>query len=65
LEGTQDPAIKQQLKDVTSRAVDLGLCGAPSFIVKRDEADDGMLFWGQDRLEFVEKALGGWRPKSG
>ena len=35
----------------------LGICGAPSFVV------NGLLFWGQDRLLFVEKALNGWCPK--
>lgn len=42
---TQDQAIKDQLKDATSKAQRLGIFGAPSFVVG-DE-----LFWGDDRLE--------------
>lgn len=45
LARTQDQAIKDQLKEATSRAVSLGIFGAPSFVVG-DE-----LFWGDDRLE--------------
>ncbi len=45
LARTQDQAIKDQLKEATSRAVNLGIFGAPSFVVG-DE-----LFWGDDRLE--------------
>lgn len=51
LEGTQDPALKQELIDRTNEAAARGICGAPSFFVG-DE-----LFWGQDRLHFVEAAL--------
>jgi 2-hydroxychromene-2-carboxylate isomerase len=47
---------KQALFDATAEAVSAGLPGAPCFVV-RDQ-----LFWGQDRLEFVGKALRGWRP---
>jgi len=42
---TSEP-IKQQLKDETARAADLGIFGAPSFVT-----EDGELFWGNDRLE--------------
>jgi 2-hydroxychromene-2-carboxylate isomerase len=35
----------------TQEAIDKGVFGAPTYIV------DGELFWGQDRLEFVERAL--------
>jgi len=38
--------------------VRLGLCGAPTFVV------DGELFWGQDRVPFVEKALDGWKARA-
>lgn len=38
------PAIKQRLRDQTERARELGIFGAPSFVV------DGELFWGDDRL---------------
>ncbi|MDI3283657.1 2-hydroxychromene-2-carboxylate isomerase [Polyangium sp. 15x6] len=55
--ATADERMKQRLKDVTEQAERIGVCGAPSFLV------DDLLFWGQDRLLFVEKALDGWRPK--
>lgn len=45
LSRTQDEAIKDQLKDATSKAQRLGIFGAPSFVVG-DE-----LYWGDDRLE--------------
>ncbi|MGF1469895.1 MAG: 2-hydroxychromene-2-carboxylate isomerase [Sandaracinaceae bacterium] len=56
LERTQDPAIKQALKDATDHAVALGVPGAPCFVV------DGQLYWGQDRLAFVGMALAGNPP---
>lgn len=59
LESIQDPTIKASLRDATDAAVQLGVCGAPTSVV------DGMLFWGQDRMNFVERALKGWRPPCG
>ncbi|MHA6261838.1 DsbA family protein [Arenibacterium sp. CAU 1754] len=44
IERADNPAIKARLKDNTERAVELGIFGAPSFVVG-DE-----LFWGDDRL---------------
>ena len=35
----------------TREAVDAGVFGAPSYVV------DGEIFWGQDRLDFVERRL--------
>lgn len=58
LAKTKDEAIKAELKAATDAANSLGICGAPSFLV------GDLLFWGQDRLLFVEKALNGWRPAS-
>lgn len=51
LAGTQDPAIKDQLRTNTEEAVALGACGAPTFRV------GDQLYWGQDRLHFVQAAL--------
>ena len=51
--AVQEPAIKQALIDATEEAVARGVFGAPSFFV------DGELFFGQDRLIFVEEALAG------
>lgn len=47
----QDADIKKELFAVTAEAVENGLFGMPSFII------DGELYWGQDRLDFVEEAL--------
>lgn len=55
--ATAEEAIKQRLKDATDEALRLGVCGAPCFAV------GDLLFWGQDRLVLVEKALEGWRPR--
>lgn len=49
--GIQDDAIKQALIAATTDAVDRGIFGTPSFFV------DDELFFGQDRLDFVEAAL--------
>jgi 2-hydroxychromene-2-carboxylate isomerase len=46
-----EPAVKEKLKQNTEHAVLRGVFGAPSFFV----ADQ--LYWGQDRLVFVEEAL--------
>ena len=64
LEGCQNPEIKKELKDATDAAVASGVIGVPTYIV-REGNEDGVMFWGQDRLMMVEKALDGWRPKSG
>ncbi|MEE2755677.1 MAG: 2-hydroxychromene-2-carboxylate isomerase [Myxococcota bacterium] len=47
LTATQDPAVKERLKQTTQEAVDAGAFGAPSFVVG-DE-----LYWGNDRLEMA------------
>ena len=56
LEGIQDPAVKDRLKEVTNDAVARGIFGSPFFIV------DGEPFWGHDRMDEVERWLeaGGW-----
>jgi 2-hydroxychromene-2-carboxylate isomerase len=43
--ATQDPAIKQRLRDATDAAYAIGVFGVPTFSI------DGELFWGDDRLE--------------
>lgn len=57
VERTQEPAIKAQLADNTARAKQAGVFGVPTFVV-----DGTHLFWGQDRLELVARALTGWTP---
>ncbi len=45
VEQAQAPDNKQRLRDQTQRAVEVGIFGAPSFMVGEE------LFWGNDRLE--------------
>lgn len=56
LAGAETPAVKEALRASTDEAIAAGVCGVPSFVV-RDH-----LFWGQDRLELVARALAGWDP---
>lgn len=51
LEDSQAPAVRQRFESNTQRAIDAGVFGAPSYVI------DGELFWGQDRLDFVERRL--------
>jgi 2-hydroxychromene-2-carboxylate isomerase len=51
-ERISTPEVKQALFDATQRAIDRGVFGAPTFVV-----DETALFWGQDRLPLVERAL--------
>ena len=46
-----DDDIGAQYDANTQRAIDAALFGAPSYVV------DGELFWGQDRLDFLQRAL--------
>ena len=45
LERATTDAVKSRLKSETDEARRLGIFGAPSFV-----AEDGELFWGNDRL---------------
>ena len=47
---------KQALFDATEEALDRGVPGAPTFVV------GDQLYWGQDRLDFVRRALEGRPP---
>ncbi len=51
LAWADEPEVKAQLKAVTDEAVQRGAFGAPTFFV------DGDMFFGQDRLDFVQEAL--------
>ncbi len=46
-------AVKDKLRTDTDEAVQRGVFGAPTFFVGKD------MYWGQDRLMFVERALKG------
>lgn len=50
------PQMKDELRRRTDEAIAAGVFGAPAFVVRGD------LYWGQDRLPLVEKALRGWIP---
>lgn len=60
--AAEDPEIKAALRVRTDEAVAHGVFGAPAFVVTAPGVS-GDLYWGQDRLEFVEKALSGWSVK--
>lgn len=51
LAAINDQAVKDKLKTNSEAAVQRGVFGAPTFFVGEQ------MFWGQDRLDFVEAAL--------
>ena len=51
LEQSHSQAVHERYDANTQQAIDAGIFGAPTFIV------DGEMFWGQDRLDFVERKL--------
>lgn len=51
LQQINDPAVKERLRQITERAIERGVFGAPTFFVEEE------MFFGQDRLDFVEAAL--------
>jgi len=64
LAAAGEPRIKDELRARTDEAIEVGVFGAPAMRVwGRDPSGDAMeepaLFWGQDRLPHVERALGG------
>lgn len=59
----EEPAIKAELRARTDEALAAGVFGAPASVVTRDGREPE-LFWGQDRLDFVKRALGGAPPRA-
>ena len=51
LDDACSQAVQERYDAETQRAVEAGVFGAPSFVI------DGELFWGQDRLDFVQRRL--------
>lgn len=51
LHKAEAPATLSQFEEDTGKAIAAGVFGAPSYVI------DGEIFWGQDRLQFVEKKL--------
>ncbi len=62
LAANDDPAIKDALRVRTDEAIGRGVFGAPTMFVDAEDGSEALMFWGQDRLDFVAKALAGWRP---
>ena len=52
LAQSHSQAVQERYEAYTQQAIDVGVFGAPSYVV------EGEIFWGQDRLDFVERALG-------
>lgn len=50
-EQSQSQAVQERYEAYTQEAIDIQVFGAPSYVI------DGEIFWGQDRLDFVERAL--------
>jgi 2-hydroxychromene-2-carboxylate isomerase len=46
-------AVQERYETLTQQAIAAGVFGAPSYVI------DGEIFWGQDRLDFVERRLRG------
>jgi 2-hydroxychromene-2-carboxylate isomerase len=59
VDAAGSPDVKAKLREYTDRAESIGACGAPTCVV------GDYLFWGQDRLELVRRALLGWKPEAG
>jgi 2-hydroxychromene-2-carboxylate isomerase len=51
VEQSQSQTVQERYEDYTQQAIDAKVFGAPSYVV------DGEIFWGQDRLDFVERTL--------
>jgi 2-hydroxychromene-2-carboxylate isomerase len=51
LDDAHSQAVQARYDDDTRAAVEAGVFGAPSYVI------DGELFWGQDRLDFVQRRL--------
>ena len=51
LDDSQSQAVHERYEHDSQRAIDVGVFGAPTYLI------DGEMFWGQDRLDFVERRL--------
>lgn len=51
LQASRTPTVQARYQANTQQAIAAGLFGAPSYVV------DGEIFWGQDRLDFLERRL--------
>ncbi len=55
LDESQSQAVQERYEANTRAAIDAGVFGAPSYVV------DGEIFWGQDRLDFLQRRLAAHR----
>ncbi len=51
LDDAQAASVQRQYEANTQRAIDAGVFGSPSYVIEAE------IFWGQDRLEFVQRRL--------
>jgi 2-hydroxychromene-2-carboxylate isomerase len=51
LEDAETAAVIERYESNTQQAIDIQVFGSPTYVI------DGELFWGQDRLDFVERRL--------
>jgi 2-hydroxychromene-2-carboxylate isomerase len=63
------PQIKDTLRKYTQEALDIGICGVPSYRIFRTSPDGsfvlaGGTIWGQDETAIVEDLISGWDEES-
>ena len=51
IKASEQPALAEKRETYTKHAIAHGVFGAPSFVI------EGEIFWGQDRLDFVDRKL--------
>lgn len=51
IEDAHSQAAQERYEENTQAAIDAGVFGAPSYVI------EGEIFWGQDRLDFVQRKL--------
>jgi 2-hydroxychromene-2-carboxylate isomerase len=51
MEKSQSQVVQECYERYTREAIEAGVFGAPSYVV------DGEIFWGQDRLDFLQRRL--------
>lgn len=68
LEKANAPETKERLRENTEAAKARGICGVPTYLISRKNADgqwksQGGLVWGQDETNVVEDMIAGWDPE--
>ena len=51
IKASESPGMGEKRESYTKFAIDRGVFGAPSFVIDKE------IFWGQDRLDFVDRKL--------